>query len=179
MRVLQIYSPLLFLGLIAFWGCSSTKPELPVVTSFDLQKYTGLWYEILRLPNSFESGLNCTTARYSFKENGDIEVVNSGHKITDPSVVKTSTGTAWVPNINEPAKLKVRFFWPFSGNYWIIALDPDYRYVMIGEPSREYLWILSREKTINEETITTLLSQAKSQGFDISKLERISQICSN
>ena len=159
------------------WGCSASHPELPVVKSVDLQKYTGTWYEIMRLPNSFEKGLMCTTANYSIKENGDIKVVNSGHKIEEPSAIKTSSGTAWAPNPEEPTKLKVRFFWPFSGNYWIIALDPDYKYVMIGEPSRKYLWILCREKSLAEETITTLLAQAKSQGFDTSALERIKQDC--
>jgi len=179
MTTSQYSIPLLFFGLIAFWGCAAPKPYLPVVGSVDIHRYTGLWYEIMRLPNSFESGLQCTTARYSLKENGDIEVVNSGHKTSDTSVVKTSTGTAWVPNPSEPAKLKVRFFWPFSGNYWILALDAGYGYVMIGEPSREYLWILSRNKTLSEETINSLLSQAASLGFDTSKLERIAQDCVN
>jgi apolipoprotein D and lipocalin family protein len=73
--------------------------------------------------------------------------------------------------------LKVRFFWPFSGHYWILALDPDYKYVMIGEPGRDYLWILSREKTLAEQTVNTLLAQAKSQGFDITKVPRTPQDC--
>ncbi len=162
---------------VTFWGCSSSKGDLPVVKSVDLQKYSGTWYEIMRMPSSFESGLTCVTANYSIKENGDIKVVNSGHKITGPETIKTATGTAWIPEASEPTKLKVRFFWPFSGNYWIIALDPDYRFVMIGEPSRDYLWILSREKSLPEAAINTLLAQAKSQGFDTAKLERVAQDC--
>ena len=92
-------------------------------------------------------------------------------------MIKTSTGTAWMPNPSEPTKLKVRFFWPFSGDYWILALDPDYKYVMIGEPARDYLWILSREKTLAEQTVNTLLAQAKSQGFDTTKVLRTPQDC--
>ncbi|MDP4219861.1 MAG: lipocalin family protein [Bacteroidota bacterium] len=165
------------LGAISFWGCTSTKGDLAVVKSVDIQKYCGRWYEIMRLPNSFESGLICVTANYSIKENGDIKVVNSGHKINEVSTIKTATGTAWVPNADEPTKLKVRFFWPFSGNYWIIALDPDYKFAMIGDPSRDYLWILARDKTLSEETIAGLLAQAKGQGFDVAKVERIPQNC--
>ncbi len=163
--------------VLTFWGCSTSNRALPVVPSVDLEKYSGQWYEIMRLPHGFESGLKCVTATYSLKPNGDINVLNSGHKIYEPSQVKTATGTAWIPDASEPAKLKVRFFWPFSGNYWIIALDPNYRHVMIGDPSREYLWILCREKMLPDSTLQLLLSQATAQGFDVSKLERVSQDC--
>ena len=173
----QQYILVLMVAASSFFGCASSKGDLPVVKSVDLQRYVGTWYEIMRLPNSFEKGLTCVTANYSLKENGDIKVVNSGHKTDDPATVKSSTGTAWVPNPDEPTKLKVRFFWPFAGSYWILALDTEYKYVMIGEPSREYLWILSREKTLPAETINTLLVQAKAQGFDVTKLERTSQDC--
>jgi apolipoprotein D and lipocalin family protein len=168
---------LAFVCAFAFFGCASSKGDLPVVKTVDLQRYSGTWFEILRLPNSFEGGLTCITANYSLKDNGDIKVLNSGHKIDDPSMIKTSTGTAWMPNPSEPTKLKVRFFWPFSGDYWILALDPDYKYVMIGEPARDYLWILSREKTLAEQTVNTLLAQAKSQGFDTTKVLRTPQDC--
>ncbi|MEP7234295.1 MAG: lipocalin family protein [Ignavibacteriota bacterium] len=170
-------SLLLLASAFLFWGCASSKGDLPVVKSVDLQKYSGYWYEIIKLPNRFESGLTCIMANYSIKPNGDIQVVNSGHKIEDVTTIKSSTGTAWVPDPSEPTKLKVSFFWPFSGNYWIIALDTDYKYVMIGEPSREYLWILCRDKKLPEETLKSLLAQASSQGFDITKLERTNQDC--
>ena len=171
-----ILSGLVGAVLFSLWGCGSSK-GLPVVTSVDLHKYIGPWYEIMRLPNSFESGLTCVKAEYSFKPNGDIQVLNSGHKIDDVATVKTATGTAWVPDPAEPAKLKVRFFWPFSGNYWILALDPNYRYAMVGDPSRDYLWILSREKTLPAETLNALLTQAKAQGFDTARLVRTNQDC--
>ena len=171
--------PVLALSVAAFglFGCASSKGDLPVVKSVDLQRYSGTWYEIMRLPNSFESGLTCVTANYSIKENGDIKVLNSGRKIGDTSVVKTATGTAWVPDPSEPTKLKVRFFWPFAGKYWILALDENYQHVMIGEPTREYLWILSRTPSLEQSTLDALLAQAKSQGFDITKLERTGQTC--
>ncbi len=172
-----IVSVLLGVLLVTIWGCAASTSDLRVVKSVDIQRYLGPWYEIMRLPNSFESGLTCVMANYSLKPNGDIKVENSGHKIGETDNVKTATGTAWVPDTAEPAKLKVRFFWPFTGNYWIIALDPNYRYAMVGDPSRDYLWILSREKMLPERTLDTLLAQAQSQGFDTSRLSRTPQDC--
>lgn len=163
---------------LLFWNCGSAKPDLPVERSVDIQRYLGRWYEIAKLPNSFEKDLTCITATYSLKDNGDIKVVNAGFKLDDTTTLKSATGTAWIPDPSEPTKLKVRFFWPFSGNYWIIALDHDYRFVMIGEPSREYLWILSRERTLPQSTIDSLLVQAKSLGFDTTKIEKTGQDCS-
>jgi len=160
-----------------FWGCASSKADLPVVKTVDINKYLGAWYELARLPNSFESGLTCVMADYSLKPNGDIKVLNSGHKIKDTTEISTATGTAWVPDKNEPAKLKVRFFWPFTGDYWIIALDLNYAYSMVGDPSREYLWILSRTKTLPQSTIDALLTQARSLGFDTAKVVRTAQDC--
>ncbi len=167
----------MLLSIFGLWGCSSSKGDLAVVPTVDLQRYTGTWYEIMRIPHSFENGLKCVTANYSIKPNGDIKVENMGHKVDDPSRVKTAIGTAWVPNANEPSKLKVRFFWPFSGNYWILALDRDYRYAMIGDPSRDYLWILSRDKSLPQSTLDALLQQAKTEGFDITRLEHVAQDC--
>ncbi|MDP4200330.1 MAG: lipocalin family protein [Bacteroidota bacterium] len=172
---IQLIAAVCAFGLL---GCAASKTDLPVVKSIDLQKYLGTWHEIMRLPNSFESGLTCVSATYSLKENGDIKVVNSGHKIDEPATIKTATGTAWIPNRDEPTKLKVRFFWPFYGNYWILALDDDYKYVMIGEPKRQYLWILARDKSLPARTIDALRAQAKAQGFDVAKLEQIAQDCS-
>jgi lipocalin len=89
---------LAFVCTFAFFGCSSSKGDLPVVKTVDLQRYAGTWYEILSLPNSFEGGPTCITANYSLKDNGDIKVLNSGHKVDDPSTINTSTGNARMPN---------------------------------------------------------------------------------
>ena len=164
--------------MIAFLthSCSGNK-DLQVVKKLDLEKYSGTWYEIVRFQSSFESSLKCVTATYTIKENGKIEVWNKGHKISDSSKISEIKGTAWIPDENETAKLKVRFFWPFSGDYWIIALDDTYQYAMVGHPNRKYLWILSREKKLDAEIIQNLLLQAKNQGFDTSKIEFVAQDC--
>ncbi|MCX6246524.1 MAG: lipocalin family protein [Bacteroidetes bacterium] len=153
---------------------------IPVVKAtgyIDLKRYTGTWYEIARFPNSFEKGLKCATATYILRNDGRITVVNKGVKIENPSEVKQSQGVAWVPDKTYPAKLKVRFFWPFSGNYWILAIDPSYRFVLVGDPSYKYLWVLSRTKTMEEADYRHLLEKAKENGFDITRLMRVEQNC--
>lgn len=158
------------------FSCSGNK-DLQVVKKVELDKYAGTWYEIVRFPSSFESSLKCVTATYTIKENGKIEVWNKGHKISDASKISEIKGTAWIPYANETAKLKVRFFWPFAGDYWVIALDDNYQYAMVGHPNRKYLWILSREKKLDSDIIQNLLLQAKNQGFDTSKIEFVAQDC--
>jgi apolipoprotein D and lipocalin family protein len=166
---------IIILIMFAFKSYSQNKPS--VVQSVDLNKYTGIWYEIARLPNPFEKNLKCVTAQYTLREDGRITVLNKGHKISDPSDISSSEGVAWVPDKNAPAKLKVRFFWPFSGNYWIIHLDKDYKYVLVGDPSFRYLWILCREKVINDVTYKMLLDIAVTEGYDIKPLIKVEQDC--
>jgi apolipoprotein D and lipocalin family protein len=153
------------------------QKNLPVVSSVDLNKYTGTWYEIARLPFTFESRLKCITATYSLREDGRIAVLNKGHYISNPEKTNTAKGIAFVPDKNSPAKLKVQFFWPFRGNYWIMYLDTDYKYVMIGEPSLKYLWILAREKKLDETVLQMLLSKASDAGYNLSNLIMTEQDC--
>lgn len=167
---------LMILSSLLFTNCKNSAP-LPTVSEVDLQKYSGTWYEIARFPNRFERGLECVTAEYSPKENGNIRVVNSGVKKDKPGKIDKASGTAWVPDPAYPGRLKVRFFWPFAGDYYIIALDDGYRYVLVGSPDRDYLWILSREKTLEESIYNELLQIAAKNGFDVSKLEMIDQSC--
>jgi apolipoprotein D and lipocalin family protein len=150
----------------------AAKPEPPmrVVPSVDLTRYTGKWYEIARLPNRFQRDCaSDTTASYTLRPDGKITVVNACR--TSDGKAKTAAGTARVASGKEPnSKLKVTFFWPFSGNYWIIDLDPDYKWSVVGEPGRKYLWILSREPRLDDAIYQQLLDRAKHQGYDVSRL---------
>jgi len=161
--------------MIFFKSHSQTKPS--VVSSVDLNRYAGTWYEIARLPNFFEKNLKCITATYTLRDDGKITVLNRGHKISDPSRVSSVKGVAWVPDKSSPAKLKVQFFWPFSGDYWIIDLDSDYRYALVGDPSHKYLWILSRGKKMDEATFKKLLDKAVENGFDVKPLIKVEHDC--
>ena len=141
------------------FSCKKSTGDLPVVNQVNLEKYCGTWYEIARLPNRFEKGLECVTATYKLREDGKIEVINKGHKIGEPGKISKIKGVARIPDRNQPGKLKVCFFWPFSGNYYILVLEESYRYALIGEPSRKYLWVLSRDKQIDNTVYEKLLKK--------------------
>jgi lipocalin len=167
---------LIFFIIMIFSSAKSQKAP-SVVSTVDLNRYQGFWYEIARLPNWFERKLKCTSATYFKRDDGKITVINKGNLIVDPRKVNSAKGVAWIPDKNSPAKLKVQFFWPFSGNYWIMDLDKDYRYVLVGEPSFKYLWILSREKKMDEETYNMLLRKAVDNGYDVKPIIRVEQDC--
>jgi len=161
-------------GVLLF-SCTSTK-YLKTVEKVDINKYMGTWYEIARFDHSFEKGLKCVSANYTLREDGRVTVLNKGVK-EDSNENKSAKGIAKIPDMNFPGILKVSFFRPFWGNYYIIDLDEDYKWVLVGEPSRKYLWVLSREKTMNKEIYSSLLKTAEENGFDISKLMQIKHDC--
>jgi apolipoprotein D and lipocalin family protein len=152
------------------------------VDSVDLVRHCGLWYEIERLPNSFQSACQGdVTAQYTLLEDGDIRVVNRCR--TDGGAMKESAGTARPAEKNGPAsKLKVRFapaflsFLPFVwGEHWVIELAKDFAYAVVGDPGRKYLWVLARSRTMDEETFQGILGRAAAQGYDVSRPVRTSQ----
>jgi len=160
----------------ALFGCRSTLPPLEVVADVDLERYTGTWYEIASYPQWFQRGCVATRATYKLRDDGRIDVLNQCRDKTFDGALREARGVAWVVDPNETnAKLEVQFFWPFSGDYWIIELDPDYRYAVIGNPSREYLWILSRTPTLPAEQYAQLLERIESHGYTLDRLQRTPQ----
>lgn len=150
---------------------ASSEPPLETVRHVDLNRYAGRWFEIARYPNRFERKCDRdVTAEYSFKENGDIRVVNSC--TTPAGKITKSVGTAKVVDPSTNAKLKVAFFWPFYGKYWIIDLGDEYEYAVVGEPSRDYLWILSRSPVMQDSVYQNILRQLPAKGYDPQKLVR-------
>ena len=168
---------ILLLFTIMIFGTAYTQKIPSVVATVDLNRYKGTWYEIARLPIFFERKLKCVTATYTLRDDGKITVLNKGNYITDPQKSTSSKGVAWIPDKNSSAKLKVQFFWPFSGDYWILYLDNDYNYVLVGDPSHKYLWILAREKKMDETTYKMLLQKAVDNGYDIKPIIRVEQDC--
>lgn len=150
--------------------------DLPTVEEVDLNRYAGLWYEIARLPNSFEKDLQCVTAEYTLKPKGKVEVLNKGFS-SKKGAFKSSKGRAWVPDDKYPGRLKVSFFWPFAGDYYIISLDAEYRYALVGDPGRKYLWILSRTKELDDSIYSRLIETARSQGFDTDQMVLVKHNC--
>ena len=150
-------------------GCKTA--ELETVDNVDIERYQGTWYEITKIPNRFERNLIKVTATYTLKDNGRITVFNSGFN-TKKGKQQDAIGEA---KVNGPGKLGVSFFKPFYGDYYIMALDQDYQWVLVGSPSRDFLWILAREPQVSEELITRLSAIATDRGFDVSRLERMKQ----
>lgn len=167
---------LILLSMAALFSCKSPE-ELSTVDKVDIDKYLGTWYEIARLPNSFEKGLKCVTATYSLKDNGRITVFNKGFASESKRLWKSAKGTAWVPDKAYPARLKVTFFWPFTGNYYVLALDEDYQYALVGDPSRKYLWVLARDTSLDESIYSQLMDLAREKGFDVQQVLKIDHDC--
>ncbi len=158
---------ILTVSILFFVGCSTKYDPLTTANRVDLNKYLGTWYEIARFEHFFEKGCKNVTANYSLLEDEKIRVINTCTKI-ETNKKKEAKGVAYATDITN-SKLKVSFFRPFYGDYWIIDLDKDYKYALVGSPSREYLWILSRTKTIDENTQKSLLNIASKKGFDTTK----------
>ncbi len=162
---------------LALVGCSGTGvPEgVTVVGDFEVSRYLGRWYEIDRLDHRFERGLTHVTADYSLRDDGTLRVINRGY---DPAKGEwqQAEGRARFVEDAEVGRLKVSFFGPFYGGYNIIALDhEDYRWSLVSGPTRDYLWILSRDPELDPAVRRQLLDKARSLGFATDELIAVEQ----
>ena len=167
---LHLHAPLAAL-LATLAGCSSSTADLPVVENFDPARYMGKWFEIARLPNRFERGMEFVRAEYTPSSDGTIRVVNRGVRSDGPSSI---VGRARLKNASERplrGELEVSFFWPFHADYRIVELDSEYRYAVVTGSNRSYLWILSRTPAMPSEELAPLLERLANSGFDIGRLE--------
>ena len=157
-------------------ACSTAPPDgVRPVTSFDIDRYLGRWYEIARLDHSFERGMSDVSATYQLQDDGSVKVINRGYD-TQRQAWKEAIGRALFIGDSGTASLKVSFFGPFYGGYHVIALDQqDYRWALVSGPDRGYLWILARDKTLPAEVREQLVSQARTLGFATDKLIWVEQ----
>jgi len=173
------------LSALSFISIASGSTPLQVVSSVNLSKYVGRWYEIARLPNSFQDkeGKRCdfVTADYTLRNNGKISVINSCR--LENGQTKSVKGVGRVADKQTNSRLEVSFgpeflgFLPFLwGSYNIIELAPDYSYALVGSSDRKVLWILSRERQLDEAIYKQLLGKAIEQGFDVSLVRKTKQI---
>lgn len=154
--------------MFLFTACSSKNPPLQTVEKVDLERYLGTWYEIARYEHFFEKDCKNVSANYSMMDEETIKVINKCTKI-QTNEKKEAMGRAYA--IDETnSKLKVSFFRPFYGDYWVLILDENYEYAVVGTPNREYLWILARDKKLPLKIQNDILEKLPSLGFDISKL---------
>jgi apolipoprotein D and lipocalin family protein len=167
-------STILSLAIGLFWvGCTGVPKGLEPVSEFDGNRYLGKWYEIARLDHSFERNLSNVTAEYTRAETDLIRVLNRGYN-EKTGEWKQIEGKARFIADETVGSLKVSFFGPFYGGYHVIELDREgYRYAMVTGPSRSYLWILSRERALDEETYARLVDKATEMGFDTASLIKV------
>jgi apolipoprotein D and lipocalin family protein len=152
-----------------------TMPKFEPVSGFDLNRYLGKWYEIARIPTSFEKGLVNVTATYSLRQDGKVQVINEGYKETGKGKHKTAKGKAKLAAKPDSGYLKVSFFGPFYADYIIIDLDlQQYDYAMVAS-SYDYLWILSRQPKMEKDIYDKLIEKASKLGFDTSRLYLVPQ----
>ena len=145
----------------------SVKNDMPVVADFELDRYLGRWYEIARFNHRFERGLDYVTAEYIPNPDGTIKVINRGYN-RETGRLHESLGKAKTTSV--PGHLRVSFFLFFYSDYDILAIDPDYNWVLIGSSSPKYLWIMSRTPALPAEQLSHILETARELGYDITKL---------
>ncbi len=150
-------------------------PPVQTVPRVDLKQYMGTWYEIASFPQRFQKGCVASMATYSLRKDGKVDVLNQCRNETLDGKLRTANGRAWIVDPHTNAKLKVRFFWPFSGDYWIIDLGPGYEYAVVGHPKRTYLWILSRKRQMDSQTYEGIMERLKSQHYDVGRLKKTLQ----
>lgn len=159
----------LFLAF-AVTGCAGLPDGVKPVEGFEVQRYLGKWYEIARLDHSFERGLSNISAEYSVKDNGDIRVLNRGYRESS-SQWSEAEGTAKFVDAKDVGRLRVSFFGPFYGGYNIVDLDKEnYQYALIVGNNRKYLWILSRNPTLDSGIQKRLIDKASELGYPVGEL---------
>jgi lipocalin len=176
MRYIRFFT---ILFLFTTLGCAKTSSQMidtNTVKELDLDRYLGTWYEIARFPHSFEKGMAGVTANYSLRDDGKIRVLNKGYKNGLNGELSIAEGKAKIPDKAQPGKLKVSFFWIFYGDYFVLELDENYQYAMIGSSSPKYFWILSRTPQMDEATYNMLLEKARNRGYNLDKLEKVEQL---
>jgi len=161
---------ILFMILLVSINIFSQQKPPETVKYVDLNKYVGLWYEIAKIPNSFQDHcVKGTTAKYVLNEDGEIEVINSC--IDEDGEIDDAEGVARIVDKKSNAKLEVSFVsflgWrPFWGDYWIIGIDEDYQWAIVGTPNRKYGWVLSRTPQLNKETMSEIFQILIDQGYN-------------
>lgn len=169
----------LFLIIMAglMMGCSAQKNTPTSVGNVELEKYAGLWYDIASFPMRFQKGCHCTTAEYTLMPKGYVKVDNRCRKDSYNGKKRGITGKAFAVEGSNNTKLKVQFFWPLKGDYWIVRLEKDYKWAVVSAPGKDYLWILSRTPEMDGALFDKIIDDLKSDGYDVDRLAKVPQGC--
>jgi len=166
------------LGALAPAWVGADERPVETVASVDLARYSGTWFEIARLPNRFQRDCIGATAEYRLRDDGAVDVVNTCFK--NDGSTRSIEGKATPRDEGDNAKLQVRFngfffklfSWLIKADYWVLELPEDYRYAVVGTPDRDYLWILSRDRTMDAATYQDIVARIEDQGFDVDRILR-------
>ncbi len=150
-------------------ACATIPDGISPVNGFDVNRYTGVWYEIARLDHSFEKGLTNVRAEYTSRKDGGLDVINSGFD-PEKKTWKKAAGKGYFVGSPDVGQLKVSFFGPFYGAYNVIEIDRNYSYAIVCGNTRNYLWILARSPKLEEPVKAALIEKVKKMGFDTDKL---------
>ena len=160
--------------LISTFSISSAFAEenkkLEAVSNLELQKFQGVWYEIAHNPWFPENNCFSMIADYKLLENNEIEVTNICRKYGFDGEISKITGKAWLVDPTIKSKWEVQFIWPFTLDYWVIDLQEDYKYAVIGEPDKENIWILSRKPIMKKSLLVKIIKKTEMKGYDLSNL---------
>jgi apolipoprotein D and lipocalin family protein len=154
-------------------ACS--QQSLDVAPNVDLKRFQGQWYEIAKLPRATQADCTGTKAFYALRSDGTMDIVNECHLGTLDGPTRSVHATATVPDASVPAKLSLEFVPGLYGDYWILEVGDHYEYAVVGHPTRQYLWILSRTPTMDPSVLSHVLDKAQSLSFDTSKLDYTAQ----
>ncbi len=165
--------PLLWAAILTAGAVLAELPPVRSVATVDLQRYAGTWYEIAAFPMFFQRRcVGDTTAVYTLRDDGAVGVRN---RCRTRDGFDEANGRATVVEGTGNAQLEVSFWWPFRGDYWVIGLADDYRWAVVGNPNRKYLWVLSRTPQLGPADLDQALALAARQGFDLGQLRMTSQ----
>ncbi|MEM9305596.1 MAG: lipocalin family protein [Pseudomonadota bacterium] len=178
-RMLEIQRWLLAAGLVLLLGaCASTgggKPPLQTVESLDIDRYLGQWYVIANIPYFAERGNVAPRVIYAARENDDKMDDLYYYREAFGEEEEMMKGVAWVKDERTNAYWKTRFYWPFTFDYYVLAITDDYDVVAVGHPSREYAWIMAREQTVGDADYQAMIDEFARQGWDTSLILKIPQ----
>lgn len=171
-KISLVCSTVIFASVLT--ACNEDYAPMPTVDRVDVERYLGKWYEIAVIPNRFQAMCVADTRAEYRKDDGAIKVINRCRK--QDGKIETAEGIAKLVDGSNNAKLKVSFFRPFYGNYWILDLDPNYQWVLVGEPSRKYGWVLSRNMKLEPEQWQQAMKTAEKLGYKASDFKQSPQL---
>lgn len=171
-----MWKPLLgLLAMFGLGGCADPRPPLRTVPSVDLARYQGTWYVIAHIPYWLEEGKVATADRYALRPDGRMDNIYVFRRGSFTAPEEEWSGVAWVTDTASQARWKVQFLWPFAVDYLIIDLDPNYQWAVIGHPSRDYGWVLARERRLPPATYQGILTRLAEQGYDPQRFALVPQ----